>query len=517
MSIGRHLATVAVGSTTSRLLGFVRDILIAATLGSGPIADSFIVAFRLPNLFRRLLAEGAFNAALVPFYAQLVRRDEKTAQEFVGDVLTCVALLLIILILLAELFMPAVVSLLAPGFRNDPGKFALTVRLARAAFPFLGLATLAAIVAGLLNAMRRFAVVVCASVALNVVLVAALGAVQWWQLAGSSKGAVWLSWAVSVAGLVQLVLCCAGIRHARIAIAFRLPRVSAAVRGLLLSSLPAVLVAGIAQVNGFVGSIVGSGSQGVISYLYYADRLYQLPLGIVGTAIGLVLLPNLHRHLLYGDDLQARSVQLFVLEFSLFLILPAAVALVAVAQPICAVLFERGAFDGSATAATAATLRVYALGLPGYIVAKALQPAYFARQDLQTPLRIALIGVAADFAIAVALFGAWAQLGIAFAAAMSGWLNAVALALVLWRRRQLVFDRPMLVRLLSLMISATAMGAVVHVCALILAPFLGAEQPLAVKGSALAAVCLVGLATYFLIAWRIGAIEPRSVRKALRR
>jgi putative peptidoglycan lipid II flippase len=517
MSFGRNLVTVALGSTISRLLGFLRDILIAATLGSGPIADAFIVAFRLPNLFRRLLAEGAFNAALVPFYAQLVDRDEKTAKEFVGDVLICAALLLTMLILVTEAFMPTMVSLLAPGFHGDLGKFTLTVRLARAAFPFLGFSTLAAILAGLLNARRRFAVAAWASVALNIVLVAALSAVQWWQLAGSSEGAVWLSWAVSVAGLVQLILCFAGIRHAGIAIAFRRPRVSAAVRELLFSGLSAVLVAGIAQVNGFVGSIVGSRSQGVVSYLYYADRLYQLPLGIVGTAIGLVLLPNLHRHLLHGNDVQARSLQLFVLEFSLFLILPAAVALVVVAQPMCAVLFERGAFDSGATAATAATLRVYALGLPGYIAAKALQPAYFARRDLQTPFQIALVGVVADFAVALALFAAWAQLGIAFAAAVSGWFNAVALALILWRRRQLAFDRPMMVRVLSLMISAIAMGAVLHVCALTLTPFLAAEQPLSVKGSALTALCFVGLASYFLIAWLMGAIELRSVLKALAR
>jgi putative peptidoglycan lipid II flippase len=341
--------------------------------------------------------------------------------------------------------------------------------------------------------------------------------VQWRQLAGSSEGALWLSWAVSAAGLVQLGLCFAGIRYAGIAIALRLPRVSAAVRELLVSSLPAVLVAGIAQVNGFVGSIVGSGSQGVVSYLYYADRLYQLPLGVVGTAIGLVLLPNLHRHLLDGDDRQARSLQLFVLEFSLFLILPASVALVVVAQPLCAVLFERGAFDASATAATAATLCVYALGLPGYIVAKALQPAYFARRDVQTPFQIALVGVVADFAIAMALFAAWAQLGIAFAAAISGWLNAVALAFVLWHRGQLVFDRSLILKVSFLMISAMSMGAVLHACAVALAPFLASGQPLSVKGLALLAACLAGLVTYVLIAWLIGAIELRSVRKALAR
>jgi putative peptidoglycan lipid II flippase len=517
MSIGRNLVIVAIGTALSRLLGFGRDILIAATLGSGPIADAFVVAFRLPNLFRRLLAEGAFNAALVPFYTQLVRQDGRTAQQFVGDVLTCAALLLTLLTLLGEVFMPTMIALLAPGFRGDPDKFALTVHLARAAFPFLGLATLAAIVAGLLNAMRRFAIAALASVALNIVLVAALMAVQWRHLAGSREGAVWLCWAVSTAGLVQLTLCFAGARWAGIPIALRPPRISREVRQLLFLSAPGMLVAGIAQVNGFVGSVVGSGSPGVVAYLYYADRLYQLPLGVVGTAIGLVLLPTLNRHLLNDEAMEARSLQLFVLEFSLFLILPAAVALIVAAQPICVVLFERGAFDHHATAATAAALRVYAIGLPGYIIAKVLQVGYFARRDVHTPFQIALIGVAADFAVAITLFAAWAQVGIAAAAAIAGWFNAGALAVVLCRRQQLALDRAMMVRVLLLVISAVAMGAALSACERALAPFLAAVQPLPVKASALATLCCIGLATYLVVAWRIGAIEPRSVFKALTR
>jgi putative peptidoglycan lipid II flippase len=517
MSIGRNLTTVVLGTTTSRLLGFLRDVLIAATLGSGPIADAFVIAFRLPNLFRRLLAEGAFNAALVPLYTQKFRHDDTSAREFVGDLLTTVTVLLVGFTAMIELAMPEMVALLAPGFVADQAKLDLTVQLSRASFPFLGLASLAAILASLLHAVRHFAIAASATIALNVVLVGSLIAVQEQGLSGTSAGATWLCWAVSAAGLVQLVICCAGARWARIPVILRWPRLSPAVRELLWLSLPGIMVAGIAQVNGFVGSFVGSGSESVVSYLYYADRVYQLPLGIVGTAIGLVLLPNLNRLLIEGEDVQARDLQIWVLELSLFLILPAAVALFVAAHPIVAVLFERGAFNERATQETAAALAVYALGLPGYVIAKALQPAYFARRDMRTPFLIAVLGAIADVATAIALFSAWAQMGIALAAAISGWLNAIGLAVILSRRRQLIIDRGIIRRIALLLGCTVVMGIALHAGGALLAPMLAATQPLRVKGLALALLCAVGLFIYLGAAWVFGAFNIKAAIKAVAR
>jgi putative peptidoglycan lipid II flippase len=514
MTIQRNLMTVAAGTAASRLLGFLRDILIAATLGYGPIADAFVVAFRLPNLFRRLLAEGAFNAALVPLYAEKLRDDPSSARDFVGDVLAITALLLLGVTVIGEWFMPEIVALLAPGFLADTAKFGLTVQLSRTAFPFLGFATLAAIFAGLLNAVRRFAVTAVAAVALNIVLVVALAVIQWQQHSGTEAGAHWLCAAVSAAGFVQLCICFAGIRSTGIVIGWHRPVLSPTLRQWLMLSVPGLIVSGIAQVNGFIASFVGSASTSVVSYLYYADRVYQLPLGIVGTAIGLVVLPNLNRALLDRDEVAAQELLRWVLEFSLFLIIPAAVALAVVAQPVVTVLFERGAFDTHAGRETAAALAVYAIGLPGYIVAKALQPAFFARKDLRTPFAIAALGAGADLAVAVLLFTPLAQIGIALAAAVSGWFNAFGLATILCRRRHLRLTAAMGQRLARLACSAATMGVALSLIASGLGARLVATQPLSTKMVSLAILCGSGLTIYLITAWLIGAIDRKAIIKS---
>ena len=459
MSLGRNFITVGAGTALSRLLGFGRDILVAALLGSGPIADAFVVAFRLPNL----------------------------------------------------------VSLLAPGFAAEPEKFQLTVWLARIAFPFLAFATLSALFAGLLNAAGRFTVAAFAPAALNLVLVGALAAAGWQGLGGARIAAVWLCWAVAFGGLVQLLLCAAGLRYAGLHFPWVRPRLDANVRRLLYLTLPGILASGIAQINAFIGTIIGSGAPGVVSYLYYADRVYQLPLGVAGVAIGLVLLPDLSRRLAAGDTEGARLAQNRALEFAFTLTVPAAIALAVAARPIVGVLFQHGVFDPNTARETAATLAAFAIGLPGYVIAKALQQPFFARENMRTPVIIALYGAAADVILSLALFGSLANVGIAVAASVAGWINAAALAVMLHRRHDLTLDRATSRRMALVLAAALIMGGALYFACTYMAPWLSPAQPLAVKGGALIALCGGGLSLFIALAELLGAISLRGLRGALRK
>jgi putative peptidoglycan lipid II flippase len=518
MAMTRQILTVGGGTAVSRLVGFLRDIMIAAALGSGLAADAFIVAFRLPNLFRRMLAEGGLNAAFVPIYGRKLERDGvAAAARFAGNVLAIVALLLAGLGLLAHFAMPQIIFLLAPGFAAAPAKMALTIRLSHIVFPFLGLAVLSAICASLLNATHHFRAAAAAPIVFNLVIVAALVLMLVFPPNDATGIAVGLCWAVTIAGLAQLLVCGFAVRRAGLAPTIPAPRLDAETRRFLSASLPGVLAGGLAQVNVFIGTIIGSASASVVSYLYYADRVYQLPLGIFGAAMGLILLPELTRRLAAGDEGGARLVQQNTLELALVLTLPSAVGLAIAARPIVEVLFERGAFDAEATRATASALATYGLGLPGYVLAKVLHPGFFARHDLRTPLLVALAGALVDLGVALWLFPVLAQVGIAVAATAAGWFNAVVLTFILWRRRHLVFDSGFLRRVLRLVGAAALMGGALSLYASVLASALVASRSVGVKAGALLVLCSAGAATYFLIAWLAGCIDPgRLWRRAPR-
>jgi ATP-dependent HslUV protease ATP-binding subunit HslU len=328
------------------------------------------------------------------------------ANDFTGDCFVALALTLTAFCALAEIAMGAVVFLLAPGFVDDPGKFAFTVELSRFAFPFLLFASLAALLAGALNAAHRFTAAAFAPVVLNGVLVAVLAVIAISDQTSLRHGARWLSMAVTIGGAAQLALCWIAVKRAGLSWRWRRPRLSPELRKLLTLAVPGAFAGGIAQVNAFVGSIVGSQSPGAVSFLYYADRVYQLPLGVVGVAIGLVLLPALTRRLTESDHAGAHLAQTSAIGFALAVTTPGAVALLVLAHPIVDVLFHRGAFGGAATLETARTLAAFAPGLPAYVLAKALQTSFFARADIRTPVVVALIGAVVDIVLSLALFPA---------------------------------------------------------------------------------------------------------------
>jgi len=367
--------TVGGWTLASRVLGFVRDILIAAFLGTGPLAEAFFIAFSLPNMFRRFFAEGAFNSAFVPMFSKRVEAGSG-AHEFARDAMSALAAVLIVLSVLAQLFMPWLVWAMASGFASDE-RFDLAVSYGRIVFIYILFISLAALLSGVLNATGRFAAAAAAPVLLNVVLIFVM------VLAAIFGGdtALWLSWAVPVAGIAQMALVWVAASRAGFRLIPRLPRMTPELKRLMIIAGPAALAMGVVQVNLLVGRQVASHFENAVGWLSYADRIYQLPLGLVGIAIGIVLLPELARRLQDGDEAGGREAFNRSAEFGLLLTLPAAVALVLVPEPIVSVLFGRGAFRPEDAQATGWAVAVYGLGLPAFVLQKVLLPVFFARED----------------------------------------------------------------------------------------------------------------------------------------
>ncbi|MFO1068516.1 MAG: murein biosynthesis integral membrane protein MurJ [Geminicoccaceae bacterium] len=456
MSLARAAVTVGSFTLLSRLTGFVRDMMIAAILGAGAMADAFFVSFKLANFLRRLLGEGAFNAGFVPLLARAIEEDgHEAGRRFAADAFAVMTTVLLLVVLIAELTMPSVIRLLAPGFAPDSERYVAAVALTRITFPYILFICLVALLCGVLNTLGRFAAAAAVQVILNIVLIAAL-LLSWIHPGGPAFA---LAWGVALAGIVQLAWVLVAARRAGMPIRLVRPRLTPRIRRLFTLILPGVIGAGVAQLNLLVDTWFASTlPEGAPSYLFYADRLNQLPLGVVGVALGTALLPLLARQLRAGQLDQARHSFSRGLEMALLLTLPAAVALVVAATPIVRALFERGAFDAADTAATAGALAAFASGLPAYVLIKVLAPAFFAREDTRSPVLVGILCVVANIALIVVLIGPLAHVGIALATAIANWLNAILLAGLLWRTRHLGVDRRFLDRAPRLVGAAAVMG-----------------------------------------------------------
>ena len=457
MAFLRAAATVGGFTGLSRLAGFVRDVLIAAALGAGPAADAFFVSFKLANFLRRLFVEGAFNAAFVPRFSRILHEAGRhPARHFAEAALAFMATFTLVLLLLAELLMPWLVRLIATGFAPGGERYALAVELSRITFPYLVLISLAAVISGMLNGLGRFAAPAFAPVLLNVCLIGALLLAQ----ALGSSAVHGLAWGVAGAGLVQLLWVAADAARAGYALRPVRPRLSPDIRALLRLLLPGAAGAGVMQLNLLVNSWFASYlATGSIAYLFYADRLVQLPLGLVGVALGTAVLPLLSRETARSPD-YANEVVNRALELGLLLSLPAALGLALLAGPIVEVLFERGAFDRQASEATAAALAAMAFGLPAQVVVRVLAPAFFAREDTGTPMRIAALALLVNPILILVLIGPLAHAGIALATTLSGVLNAGLLTAVLCRRSWLRPDHDLRRRLPRILAGSAAMVGV---------------------------------------------------------
>ncbi len=524
MKLYRAFATVGGLTMVSRILGFGRDILIAAGLGTGMVADAFVVAFRLPNLFRRLFGEGAFNSAFVPLFSKKLEGEgPAAAQSFAADALAGLLFVLLVLTAVAEIAMPWLVMAIAPGFVSDPAKFDLTVLLTRIAFPYLLCLSLVALLSGVLNSVGRFTAAAAAPILLNIVLIAALGVAFALGLQNSPQAGVVLCWGVAVAGVAQLVMLALAAKREGMGVGLVRPRLTPDVRRLVSLGVPGLISGGITQINIVVGTIIASLQAGAASYLYYADRVYQLPLGIVGVAIGVVLLPDLARKLRAGAEAEVLESQNRALEFALFLTLPASVALAVVAEPIIRVLYERGAFTPEATTATAWALAAFAWGLPAFVMQKVFQPAFFAREDTKTPMRFATVNLIVNVVGSVLLFfvfqglGISPHIGIALATTIAGWVNAVLLWAALVKRGHFVADAALYRRLTWIVVASLAMGLVVWLLADAIAPWLVKPQPTAVRFVALAALVTAGMLSYFTLVHLTGAVNLMALARRLKR
>jgi putative peptidoglycan lipid II flippase len=518
MSLVKKFATVASGTLMSRLLGFARETMMAAALGAGPVADAFYAAFRFPNLFRRLFAEGAFNAAFVPLFAREVEEGGVDgARRFSEEVFGVLFTVLLGLTVVMELAMPLLVrTIIAPGFAGDPDKFATTVALSAIMFPYLMCMSLTAMMSGILNSLHRYFVAAVAPVLLNIVLVAVLIHALWRGGDGLATGYS-LSWGVLAAGVLQLLLVVIAVRKAGIVIGIRRPRFTPNVRRLLWLALPAAITGGITQINLVIGQMIASTKEGAISVLQYADRVYQLPLGVVGIAVGVVLLPELARALKSGRLIEAANLQNRSVEFALFLTLPAAAALLVMSEDIVRVLYERGAFSIETTRSVSAALAVFGLGLPAFVMIKAFTPGFFAREDTRTPMVFAGISVVVNIALALALFPTLAEAGIATAETVAGWVNATLLLVTLIWRGHWGRDILLLTRIPRLVIAAAAMAGAIYFAMDWLSPYLASTSPFPVQAAALAALIVGAAIVYFAVAFGIGGADIGMIRRNMMR
>ncbi len=483
----------------SRLLGFARDIMMAGILGAGPVADAFVAAFRLPNMFRRILAEGVFNTAFIPLFAKaLEQKGEEQAKRFSANIVSSLIYILLVLTILAEIFMPQLILLLTTGFANDPEKFELTVLLARICFPYLACMSLMAAYGSILNGLRKFFLAALAPILLNVVLVIVLAYLVVVSVETRTAGII-ISGGVLVGGVAQIALVAWALMRTGYFPRMAWLKFDSDLKKFWALAIPAILTGGVTQINILVGTNIASSQDSAIAYLYYADRLYQLPLGMIGIAIGVVLLPELSRLLKSGEARQAANVQKRSLFFGLMLTLPAAVALFVIAEPIISTLFQRGAFDGTATKQAAVALQIFALGLPAFVLVKVFQPSYFAREDTKTPAIFAAVSVVLNIAFSLLLFPKLQHVGIAWATTISGWANVLMLVATLGLWRQLLLPRSVIFNIMSLLAISLIMGAVLYFSSKYLEGQFLIDLPLWWRAACLGALILAGAGSYFAL------------------
>lgn len=517
MSLVKAIATVGGLTSLSRVAGFLRDILTASILGAGPVADAFFVALKLPNFFRRVTAEGAFSVSFVPLYSSMLEeKGEEKADEFAGNALSIMAVVLSVFTALMMLAMPLVMYVIAPGFGDDPVRYPLAVELTRITFPYLLLMSMTALLGGVMNAHERFAPFAIAPVLFNLTMIAFLMCSTF----GFETPGHALAWGVFTSGFLQCGVLWICIKRAKIPVTFRRPRFDAKIKKLLKLMGPGVIGAGVMHINLFADMIIGSLlPTGSISYLYYADRLNQLPLGIVGIAVGTALLPMLSRAMAAGDAAKANYLFNRALEICFFLALPAAVGLFVASYPIVAALFEHGEFTHHDAVMTTLVLTAYALGMPAYVAVKIYSTAFWARQDTLTPVKV---GIACTlFNIFIALFliyvGKVGVVGIAVATAMAGWLQIALLGWLLKRRGDLRFDARFKANAMKIVGSSAAMATYLYVMkALIHDLYIG--EAVSHTGQIIAVMILVGGGgvIYALGVTLTGVIKLGDVRQFFR-
>jgi putative peptidoglycan lipid II flippase len=459
--LGR-IFTVGGYTLLSRVTGFARDIMLAAILGAGPLADAIFVALRLPNHFRAIFAEGAFNAAFVPAYAHVQgERGEAAAKLFSNRIFTLLFVSQLVLLAAALLFMPQAISILAPGFTDDPAQRQLAIELTRITFPYLLLITLVTLYGGMLNVMHRFASAAAAPIFLNLSMMLTLALAAFFPSAGHAA-----AWGVLISGFLQYILLAGDAARNGILPKFTSLKLDEDVRGFFRALGPATLGSMGTQVALFADTIIATFLvSGALSALYYADRLNQLPIGVIGIAIGTVLLPEMSRRITANDHEGAIAAQRRAFDFTLLFSIPFVAAFLTVPDVIMRAMFARGAFSKADAAAAGATLAAYAVGLIPFVLIRSAVATFYARKDTATPVKAALTGVAVNVALKIALVGSLAQIGLALATAVGAWVNLLLVVLFAVRRNFLVFDRAFLTSLAKFTVAGVMLAAALWLAA----------------------------------------------------
>ena len=513
MAFARAITTIGGLTLVSRVLGFARDMLMAAALGAGPVGDAFLVAFKFPNLFRRLFAEGAFNAAFVPLFAgRLAEGGREAARAFAEEAQAVLTVALVVFVALVMIAMPWAMYVIAPGFISDPEKFRLAVDLTRITMPFLAFISIVSLQGAVLNAIEKFAVAASAPTILNLFMIAAL---LLWPLVANGPVHV-LAASVTLAGAAEVLWLMLALQKAGMFLRWRRPALSPAIKRLLVLMAPVTFGAGVYQVNVLLDVVFASFlPTGAISFLYYADRVAQLPLGVIGIAVGTALLPRISRQIRTGREAESVADQNRAVEGALLLTLPAAAALMIAAFTIVSVLFGRGAFGAHEATATAAALAAFAAGLPAQVLVKVLAPGFYAREDTATPVKIAFVALFINAAVALSLMPFIAHVGIAAATSAAGWFNAGLLWRTLTKRGHFAADRRLKERLVRIVAATVAMGVALAIADQVLAPAFAGS--LMVRLGALALVIAIGLAAFAAAALAFGATKRAEVRALLAR
>jgi putative peptidoglycan lipid II flippase len=508
----KGILTVGGWTLVSRILGFARDMLIAAFIGTGPVADAFFVALKLPNLFRRLFGEGAFNAAFIPSFSGLLQAEGPVAAKiFADEAFAIMAFWLGTLTILGEIFMPYIMVILAPGFSDDPGKFMLAVTLSRITFPYLLLICLAALVSGVLNGLDRFTASSASYVLFNIISIACM---IWMRPYVPTVGHA-LSWGVTISGIFQLAVLIIATRRAGMGLSMPRPRLTPQMRLLMRRMGPGLVGAGATQLNLTVDVIIASLlPAGSVSVLYYADRVQQLPLGVIGTAVGTAVLPLLSRQVRAGESAAAVSTLNRAIEYALFLTLPSGVGLIICAYPVILTLFGRGAFDPQSVLFSSQSLAAYAIGLPAFVTVKVLAPAFFARGDTATPVKVSLISVACNLMLNLIFMRPLGHIGPALATSLAAIGNVVAMGVILLRRGQfnpdLGFKRRVLGMAGATLVMAVCLVALQHVG-------VGDQLHGLRRAGWLIGLIGAGMVSYGVAAQVLGAYDLRQARGMLLR
>lgn len=510
MHLYRSIATVGGFTFISRITGLIREVLIAYILGASGLSDAFFMAFKLPNFFRRFFAEGAFNAAFVPLFSRiLLSSGPIVARIYAEKIFALLFVSLTGFVLIFENFMPSIVFLFAPGFEATPERFDLAVTLSRITFPYILFISLASLFSGILNSVGKFAAAAGTPIILNLTMVTAL-LMAFFEWISPAKG---LAWAVFWAGVLQMGWLWISCHFQGISIRLSLPKLTPDVKSLVRLGIPGAISAGVFQMNLLMDSIFASWlPEGSFSYLFYADRLNQLPLGVIGIAVSTALLPELSKHVKAGNHQLAHNTQNRALEFALSLALPAAVGLMVLAGPLVALSYERGEFTGQDAQATGYTLSAFAAGLPAYVMIKILSTPFFARQDTKTPMKVAIVAVILNFILNCLFIGPFSYVGLALSTAISAWFNALTLGIFLFLREWIVFDTRMKGVLPRLVISSLFMGVFCYGFQLMI-PF---PQDLLMRLFVVGLWVFGGFLTYIMTARLVGAFHFRDLQKFLK-